>query len=378
MKNKIVQLPFLLMIIIISSCGKKNQELRYNVAGTIQNATAQKLLLQEVPYGGKPIITLDSLSLKEDGKFSFDFIAKEEGIYRIATEKDLEILFINDEENIQINANANDYNSYQIKGSKNSEGLLKFLKEYRQKDSSIFATLYNLDALQNQKGKDSTIFWLQKQKTEKIKNLNQFIEKTVATETSPAFIYYALGLSIRSMEAAQVLAMAKVAAERTKATPLIDFLTALSGQVQANTTAAPIEIGQMAPEIALQDENGKIITLSSLRGKYVLVDFWASWCGPCRGENPNVVANYEKYKNKNFTVLGVSLDDDKASWLDAIKSDHLNWQHISDLKKWESIVVSAYQIEGIPFNVLIDPTGKIIAKDLRGPALGTTLETLLK
>jgi thiol-disulfide isomerase/thioredoxin len=134
----------------------------------------------------------------------------------------------------------------------------------------------------------------------------------------------------------------------------------------------------MAPEIALQDVSGKIQTLSSLKGKYVLVDFWASWCGPCRAENPNVVNAFEKYKNKNFTILGVSLDDNKANWMEAIKADKLNWLQISDLKKWESVAVSAYQIDGIPFNVLLDPEGKIIATDLRGEALQNTLSTLLK
>ena len=365
-------------LLLLVGCKEKSNEATYSVTGQIQNATNSKLLLQEVPYGGKPIITLDSTTLDKDGKYAFRFIAKQEGIYRLATEKDFEIIFVNDEENIQINADADNYQSYNIKGSKNSSALLNFLIQYRKKDSSLFSTLFNLDALQKQKAKDSSIFWLQKQRVTKINDLNELVENNIISSSSPAIIYYSLGLSLRSMESAKVLALAKAAAEKTKAVPLVEFVALLSTQVQSNTKVAAASVGNIAPEISLADPNGKIISLSSLRGKYVLVDFWASWCGPCRGENPNVVAAYEKYKNKNFTVLGISLDEDKASWLEAIKEDKLNWQHISDLKKWESIVVGAYQIEGIPFNVLIDPTGKIIATELRGQALQETLAGVLQ
>ncbi len=137
-------------------------------------------------------------------------------------------------------------------------------------------------------------------------------------------------------------------------------------------------IGSKAPDFTQADTLGKKVTLSQFKGKYVLIDFWASWCGPCRKENPNVVAAYNQFKNKNFTILSISLDQDKESWLQAIKKDHLAWTHVSDLKYWGNEVAQMYHVQSIPQNFLLDPNGNIIAKNLRGEDLKAKLTELLK
>jgi len=137
--------------------------------------------------------------------------------------------------------------------------------------------------------------------------------------------------------------------------------------------------GEKAPEIALPNPGGKIMRLSELRGKYVLVDFWASWCGPCRKENPNVVKMYDKYHAKGFEIFSVSLDKDPESWKRAIASDNLKWQyHVSDLKQWDSSVIPLYGIESIPFTILLNPKGEILAVNLRGAQLEQKLSEIFK
>ena len=376
----------ILLATTLFGCNNDNDEDgKFTLEGELSNIPDQQVYLEQLFFSQQQPQVLDTAEIK-NGKFKVRSTSTEDGLYRIRFEKvNSGFIFINDQPKISFKADLNDAS---LEGpdfkSPANRALKNLLLNIEGQRKELVATSKGVDSLKKNGGNDSTIA----AESAKLAGINErfskFIVGYIDTVSQPVIALFALGYT-QSIDPAVLKPVIPNLAKRFPnhqgiagiVTQYNDML-AQQNQPQPAATSGTPGVGSVAPDFTMNDTEGKPFKLSQLKGKYVLVDFWASWCGPCRGENPNVVEAYNKFKNKNFTILGVSLDDNKEKWLQAIKADNLTWKHVSDLKGWENMTVGLYGYNGIPYNVLLDPDGKIIATTLREGALHAKLAEVLK
>lgn len=381
-------------VLLMASCqsGKKGA---FIVNGTYENADklaavagpVSKVFLLELSFANRAPVLLDSARIPPGkGKFSLRArTARSQGIYEVVFGNNvIDVPLVNDSPEVILNVDLGKRDDfYDVRGSEASTQLRELINIFGKKNFDAERRAIAADSLRRAGAPDSALQAAVSQGNLAIEDLNTYLRQFINSSANPTVAAVALTLGSHSFTKGEFELML---ADLLKKYPDNHVIRDLkrgsdqeSEQLARQEGQKPNWIGKQAPELSLPDVDGHSVSLSSFRGKYVLVDFWASWCAPCRMENPNVVKAHAEFSDKkNFAILGVSLDNDKSAWQQAIREDSLNWMQVSDLKNWNSKAVSTFQFEGIPFNVLIDPKGKVIASSLRGPDLENMLKEVLK
>src|SRR3990172_7508384 len=359
-----------LLALLLSACATQHPD-GFEIKGKLTNAKSQTIYLEELTPTA--VSVKDSVVLDENGEFTFSGKIPEIAFYRLRLAQNNFINMVLDTiDEVQITADAeNLYYTYKIEGSENNL-LLYELNAYAVKFAGKIDSLKGvLQSYQSSPKIDSVNYVLNNEYNrmvaDKFNFTKGFIDKNFHSLVALA--------AIEQLDPNNDLPYyLKVDEALSAAYPNSQYVKNFHTRVSQLTQLAP---GSEAPAIVLNDPGDVPIALSSFRGKVVLIDFWASWCKPCRIENPNVVRLYNKYHDKGFEIYGVSLDRDKTAWVKAINDDGLEWVHVSDLMFWNSPVAKLYDIKAIPETYLLDEKGIIIAKNLRGEELEKKLETIL-
>ena len=363
MRNVLVILMFALTIF---SCQSAKDE--YSIKGTIAGVESGKVYLQKI-VDGQPQ-TVDTATIS-GGKFTFKGKMEMPDIRLLRLdERDYFAQFFLDNSSISIEAKKDSLRNTKITGSPTHDVFKIYISEMERLNKEVMALQDKYQSAMSTN--DTNTADKAKIDYQAMIDNNKVFTKNFVKEHGNSVVaaYITLYQLAPQIDGSELEELANgLAPEIAKS----EYVVKLKELVAEQKKTA---IGAVAPEFSMNDQEGKAIALSSLKGKVVLIDFWASWCGPCRQENPNVVKVYQKYHGKGFEILGVSLDQRKEDWLKAIKDDNLTWLHVSDLQYWQNAAARLYGVNAIPQSFLLDKDGKIIAKGLRGEQLEKKLAEL--